>query len=134
MKPLHIALLIIASLGVAAVVSLYGNTTQIVSFNGADSLAKENPNKEYHIYCKLNKAKPVQYDPQIDPNLLIFSAIDSLGTERMVKYLKPKPQDLERAEKMLIIGKSEGQYFHAETIFSKCPSKYEDTPVNATNK
>jgi cytochrome c-type biogenesis protein CcmE len=134
MKPLHIALLIIASLGVAAVVSLYGNTTQIVSFNGADSLAKENSNKVYHIYCKLNKAKPVQYDPQIDPNLLIFSAIDSLGTERMVKYLKPKPQDLERAEKMLIIGKSEGQYFHAETIFSKCPSKYEDTPVNATNK
>lgn len=134
MKPLHIALLIIASLGVAAVVSLYGNTTQIVSFNGADSLAKENSNKVYHIYCKLNKAKPVQYDPQIDPNLLIFSAIDSLGTERMVKYLKPKPQDLERAEKMLIIGKSEGQYFHAETIFSKCPSKYEDTPINATNK
>jgi len=129
MKPLHIALLVLASIGVAAVVSLYGNTTQIVSFNAADSLAKENPNKEYHVYCKLNKAKEIQYDPQKDPNLLIFSAVDSLGTEKMVKYLKPKPQDLERSEKILIIGKSEGQYFHAETIFSKCPSKYEDTPI-----
>lgn len=129
MKPLHIALLILASLGVAAVVSLYGNTTQIVSFKGADSLAVENPNKEYHVYCKLNKAKEIQYDPQKDPNLLIFSAVDSLGTEKLVKYLKPKPQDLERSEKILIIGKSEGQYFHAETIFSKCPSKYEDTPI-----
>jgi hypothetical protein len=57
MKPLHIALLILASIGVAAVVSVYGNTTQIVSFNAADSLAKEEPNKEYHVYCKLNKAK-----------------------------------------------------------------------------
>lgn len=129
MKPLHIALLVIASIGVAAVVSLYGNTTQIVSFNGADSLAKDNPNMEYHVYCKLNKAKEIQYDPQKDPNLLIFSAVDSLGTEKMVKYLKPKPQDFERSEKILIIGKSQGQYFHAETIFSKCPSKYEDTPI-----
>jgi cytochrome c-type biogenesis protein CcmE len=129
MKPLHIALLILASIGVAAVVSVYGNTTQIVSFNAADSLAKEEPNKEYHVYCKLNKAKEIQYDPQKDPNLLIFSAIDSLGTEKMVKYLKPKPQDLERSEKILIIGSSEGAYFHAKTIFSKCPSKYEDTPV-----
>lgn len=134
MKPLHIALLLIASIAVAAVVSLYGSTSTIVSFAEADALAKDNPDQEYHVYCSINKQKPMEYDPQKDPNFLQFQAIDSLGFEKTVIYHKPKPQNLEHAEKILINGKSKGTYFEAETIFSKCPSKYEDAPMKKQSK
>ena len=43
---------------------------------------------------------------------------------------KPKPQDMERSQKLVLIGFQEGDYFRANSILSKCPSKYEDAPVN----
>lgn len=129
MKPLHIALIIIASLGVAAVVSLYGNTTRYVSFAESLELKNENYTKVVHVVCTLDKSKPINYQPQIDPNHLEFWAKDSLGNEAKVLFLQPKPQDLERTEKIVLTGRHKGDYFHAEAILSKCPSKYEDAPV-----
>jgi cytochrome c-type biogenesis protein CcmE len=130
MKPLHIILIILSGLGVATVVSLNANTSEYVTFRDAD----QNTEKLYHIACKLNKSKPLTYQPEIDPNKFTFFATDSLGNEKMVIYLKSKPQDIERVEKMVIIGKSKGSYFLAETILSKCPSKYEDSPVKLIQK
>lgn len=129
MKPLHIALLIIAGLGVAAVVSLYGNTTKYVSFPQADELARENPGRDYHVVASLDKTKPIEYNPEKDANLLVFYANDSLGNGKKVIYNHPKPQDMERSEKIMLIGHSEGEFFRATEISMKCPSKYEDAPV-----
>jgi cytochrome c-type biogenesis protein CcmE len=78
MKPLHIFLILIAGIAIAAVVGMWDNTSRYVSFQEADELAKENPSKNYHIVCKLSKSKPIQYDPQKDPNHLIFYAIARL--------------------------------------------------------
>lgn len=130
MKPLHIILLLMAAIGIGAVISLYGNTTQYIAFKDAETLAKENPGKEYHVACKLNKQKPILYNPQKDPNYLEFWAIDSLGKEMKVVFGKPKPQDMERSQKLVLIGFQEKDYFRANSILSKCPSKYEDEPVN----
>jgi len=105
MKPLHIALILIAGLGVATVVSLYGNTTKYVSFAEAKSLKEEGYSKNVHVVCTLNKSKPIVYDAQKDANHLEFYAQDSLGNESMVVYLKPKPQDLERTERIVLNGK-----------------------------
>ena len=130
MRPLHIILLIMAAIGIGAVISLYGNTTQYIAFKDALSLSKENPGKEYHVVCKLNKQKPIVYNPQKDPNYLEFWGIDSLGTEMKIIYGKPKPQDMERSQKLVLIGFQEGDYFRANNILSKCPSKYSEEPVN----
>ncbi len=129
MKPLHIALILIAGLGVAAVVSLYGNTTKYVSFAEARELSKNDYGKDVHVVCRLNKSKSINYQPEVDPNHLEFYAEDSLGNESRIIFLQPKPQDLERTEKIVLTGRYKGDYFHAETILSKCPSKYEDAPV-----
>ena len=129
MKPLHIALIIIAGLGVAAVVSLYGNTTKYVSFSEAIELSQNNYSKQVHVVCQLNKSKPINYQPEVDPNHLEFWAQDSLGNESRIIFLQQKPQDLERTEKIVLTGRHKGDYFHAEAILSKCPSKYEDAPV-----
>ncbi|MBL7812452.1 MAG: cytochrome c maturation protein CcmE [Bacteroidetes bacterium] len=129
MKPWHIALILLAAAGVATVVSLYGNTTSYVSFPDADAMAKENPGKDFHVVCTLDKNKPVEYNAQKDPNHLEFYAIDSLGNGKKVVYNQPKPQDMERSEKIVLVGHSQGTYFQATQIISKCPSKYEDAPV-----
>lgn len=134
MKPLHIALILIAGLAVAAVVSLYGNTTKYVSFSEALDLANTHFNKEVHVVCRLDKSKPIHYNPEVDPNHLEFYAKDSLGGEAKVLFLQPKPQDLERTERIVLTGKHKGTYFHAEAILSKCPSKYEDAPVKVTQR
>ena len=131
MKPLHIALILIAGLGVAAVVSLYGNTTKYVSFAEARELSQNEYGKDVHVVCRLNKSKSINYQPEVDPNHLEFYAEDSLGNESRIIFLQPKPQDLERTEKIVLTGRYKGDYFHAETILSKCPSKYEDAPVKA---
>lgn len=132
MKPLHIALIILAGIGVAAVVSLYGNTSRQISFKDADQLAKENPGKNYQVRCKLNKNRPMEYDPKQDANRLVFYAMDSLGNERKVVYHQPKPTDMERSEMITITGHSQGDHFEATEIAMKCPSKYEDAPVKAS--
>lgn len=129
MKPLQIALLVIAAIGIAAVVSMYGNTTKYVSFPQADELAKENPGKDYHVVASLDKTKPIEYNAEKDANRLVFYANDSLGNGKKVIYNHPKPQDMERSEKIMLVGHSEGSYFQATEISMKCPSKYEDAPV-----
>lgn len=130
MKPLHIILVIIAGIGVAAVVSLYGNTTKNVTFKDAIELAKENPGKDYVVRCKLNKNKAMEYDAQKDANKLIFYASDSLGYEVKVMYNQPKPTDMERSDMITLTGHMEGNMFKASEIAMKCPSKYEDAPVS----
>lgn len=129
MKPIQIALLVLAALGVAAVVSLYGNTTKYVTFPEADALAKENPGRDYHVVASLDKTKAIEYNPRNDANYLVFYANDSLGNGKKVVYNQPKPQDMERSEKIMLIGHSEGDHFQATEISMKCPSKYEDAPV-----
>ncbi|MGC6414423.1 MAG: cytochrome c maturation protein CcmE [Bacteroidia bacterium] len=131
MKPLTIILILLAGIGIATVVSMYGNTTQYVSFVEAQELSKDNPEKNYHVVCTLDKSFPVEYNPEQDANRLEFHAIDTLGTPFKVLFLQPKPQDLEVVEKVVLNGRVTGDVFLAESILSKCPSKYEDVPVAA---
>ncbi len=52
--------------------------------------------------------------------------IDSLSTQYRVIHNQPKPQDMEKSEKVVVVGKMnlEGNYFEADKILLKCPSKY----------
>ena len=66
------------------------------------------------------------YDPKKDANLFTFYMIDSEGVEKKVVLYKNKPQDFERSEQIVLIGKCQGDEFHANDILMKCPSKYND--------
>lgn len=130
MKPIHIVLIIVAAIGVAIVVSFMGNTTKYVGFKEARTLAAEYPDKDFHVVCKLDKAKPLEYDPQKNADKLVFYAIDTLGAPAKVIYNNTKPADMERAEaRLVLIGKFKGETFNCTEILSKCPSKYNDNPV-----
>ncbi len=129
MKPLHIFLLIIAAIGIGSVISMYGSTTQYVSFQEAIEIQNDNPGKKVHIFCKLDKAKPIEYDPQHNAEKLVFYAVDSLEMERKVVFNGTMPPQFKQIEKLVLEGHmTSDSVFFAEKVLTKCPSKYEESP------
>lgn len=122
MKKIHIVGIIVIAVAIGVIITSLKNTTSYADFNEA----VENPDKEYHVVGKLNKEKPMIYDPKINPDEFTFTLIDNKGVEKTVILHKNKPQDFERSEQIVIIGKMKGDQFHANEILMKCPSKYND--------
>jgi len=122
MKKIHIIGIILIAVAIGAIMTAVGDASTYVDFASAD----KNPGKEFHVIGTLNREKEMIYDPQRDPNEFIFYAVDTLGTEKKVILHKSKPQDFEKSEKIVMIGKSSGKEFHAKEVLMKCPSKYND--------
>ena len=57
---------------------------------------------------------------------------DSEGAERRVLLNSAPPQDFEKSEQIVVIGKMKGDDFHASGILMKCPSKYTDEKVKTS--
>ena len=122
MKKIHIVGIVIIAVAIGAIFTTLNNTSTYASFTEA---ANE-PDSEFHVVGKLNKEKETVYDPKVDANLFTFYMIDNKGTESKVILHKNKPQDFERSEQIVLIGKMQGQEFQASDILMKCPSKYND--------
>ena len=88
--------------------------------------AAANPDTEYHVVGKLNKTIPVQYDPKINADECSFMLVDNKGIEKQVILHKSVPQDIQKSEQIVLIGKMNGETFEANEILMKCPSKYND--------
>jgi cytochrome c-type biogenesis protein CcmE len=125
MKPVQIVILVFISVAIAIGISFYGDTSKYVCFQEADEIAKSRPNLKLHVVTTLSKDKPSVYNPQVDPNYFEFYASDTTGLERRVVYRNAMPQDLDKTDKVVLIGYSRGDYFEAKDILKKCPSKYE---------
>ena len=129
MKKTHIIAIVIIAIAVAALIATLGNTSTYADF----SEAMKNPEAEYHVVGKLNKEKPTEYNPVINADEFVFYMLDNNGLEKKVVLHKTKPQDFERSEQIVIIGKMKGDEFHANEILMKCPSKYNDGKQVASN-
>lgn len=125
MKPIYIVIIVVVSVALAIGISFYGDTSKYVCFAEADEIAKTRPSLQLHVVTTLNKNRPEVYNPRQDPNYYEFYAIDTTGAERKVIYHNSKPQDIERTDKVVLIGFSKEGYFEAKDILRKCPSKYE---------
>ncbi len=129
MKKIHIIGIVIIAIAIGAIFTTLNNTSTYASFTEA---AKE-PGSEFHVVGKLNKGKETVYDPKVDANIFTFYMVDNKGSECKVVLHKNKPQDFERSEQIVIIGKMQGQDFQASDILMKCPSKYNDGKPTANN-
>lgn len=130
MKKTHIVGIIIIAIAIGAILTTLSNTSTYASFREAS----ENQGSEYHVVGKLDKTKELTYDPQVDANLFTFYMLDNEGVENKVVLHKSKPQDFERSEQIVLIGKMQGGEFHANDILMKCPSKYNDGKPQETTK
>jgi cytochrome c-type biogenesis protein CcmE len=129
MKKLHVIGIVIIAIAIGVIFISLKNTSTYADFSEAIA----NPEKEYHVVGKWDKTKPIVYEPKVHPDQFMFSMIDNKGISKLVVLHKSavffndgKPQDFEKSEQIVLIGKMEGNDFHANDILMKCPSKYND--------
>ncbi|HQV01522.1 MAG: cytochrome c maturation protein CcmE [Bacteroidia bacterium] len=120
MKRSYIIALIVIALSVGAIMLSIADSSTYATFE----TAAENPARTYHVIGKVNFDKPFEYNPQQDANLFCFYMTDSIGAEKKVVYHNAKPQDFEKSEQIVVVGKMQGVDFTAEQVLMKCPSKY----------
>lgn len=122
MKKTHIIGIIIIAIGLAAVVSSISSSSTYAPFSKA--IAHEG--KTYHVVGQLNREKEFIYNPEQNANLFGFYLVDTEGKEMKVLYNDTKPQDFEKSEQIVVIGKVVGSEFHVAKggLLMKCPSKY----------
>jgi cytochrome c-type biogenesis protein CcmE len=125
MKKLHIVILIAVAAAIAGLLTL---TNDLTTYDTILS-AKKKEGKFVHLIAKLDKSKPIEYDPVKDPNYLSFYAMDSLGTATRVVYRNSKPTELEHSDRIVLKGQMNGDVFECREILLKCPSKYKDDPT-----
>ena len=129
MKKIHIIAIIIIAVALGVIVSTISNSSTYAPFSEAVS----NPDATFHVVGKVNKQKPFEYHPEINANLFGFYLVDNDGTEKKVVYNGVKPQDFERSEQIVVIGKISGHDFHCKQILMKCPSKYNGSEADRNN-
>ena len=130
MKKIHIIILILIAVSIAVLVSFMGSLTTFETI----ASARQKAGKTVTIIAHIDKTEPIEYDPAKDPNYLCFHISDTLGNKAKVVYHFEKPYDLEKAERITLKGKMEGDVFEItrkDGILLKCPSKYKDDPNNA---
>lgn len=121
MKRTHIIALVVIAVAMAALVSSLGSSATYADLDEAFA----HPGREYHVVGVLDKSKPIVYEPTRDASLTEFTMVDLKGRTCTVKLAKAKPQDLERSERLVLIGKTTGSgTFEAKDMLMKCPSKY----------
>jgi len=122
MKKLHILAIIVIAVAIGVIFVSLKNTSTYADFTEAIN----QPDKEFHVVGKLDKSQPQIYDPRLNPDEFLFTMIDNKGVSKQVVLHKSKPQDFEKSEQIVLIGKMDGSNFHANDILMKCPSKYND--------
>jgi len=135
MKTTHIFLFAFIAVCIAIIVSTTGSAGEYVDFGRANQAAKGGDETKYHVIGELTKDGQghilgQHYQPEVDPNLFQFTLKDQKGLVQQVVYYNPKPQDFDRSEKVVVIGKSESGVFVADKILMKCPSKYQNQEFN----
>jgi len=116
--------LITIAICVGFLVSLNADTNSYSTFTEA---AKDP--KEFHVMGYWEKEKGTYYDANKDANHFAFYMKDQKGSVNKVVYNGTKPQDFERSEKLVLIGKMKDDTFYASKILMKCPSKYNNDLV-----
>jgi cytochrome c-type biogenesis protein CcmE len=116
---------------IAIAIALIISATTESSTYGTISDAKKT-NSELHIIGHLDLKKGLYYDAAKDANYFSFYMKDTTGLECKVVYTGTEPEDFERSEKIVLVGKMDGEDFHASKILLKCPSKYTPDKLNST--
>lgn len=130
MKKIHIIAIVIIAIAFGVIMSSLSNNSTYASFKEADG----HPTKTYHVVGKLDKNKPFLYDAHLNANLFTFYLIDREGTEHKVMLEKPKPDDFEQSEQIVVIGTAGGNdEFKAKDVLMKCPSKYQNGKPQASS-
>lgn len=135
MKKSSIVGLVIVAIACAVLVTTFGQASMYVTFDGAQKLRDKGDESEIHVVGALMKNQDgslvgYRYDPLIDPNRCEFVLQDDSLKIQKVILMQSKPTDFEKSQKVVAIGRYQGDAFVASKVLLKCPSKYENETIN----
>jgi cytochrome c-type biogenesis protein CcmE len=125
MKKIHIVLIILVAVVSGILVSTFTSAVDNTTFD----VAKKAPGKQFKITGTFDKARGIQHDPLVDPNLTIFYMTDANGINQCVELhdKNGKPMGLDFSESVTVEGKYDNSgKFEANYMLLKCPSKYNE--------
>jgi cytochrome c-type biogenesis protein CcmE len=129
MKKSHIIAIAIVAVAIGILISASKDVTTYANFEQA---AKSGD--KVKLVGQLVKDKPVEYNPEVDPDKMSFYLRDDKGQVRRVILHAGKPQDFERSEQIVLTGAMQGETFAASDMLLKCPSKYKDQEIYVREK
>ncbi len=115
-----IASVVIVLFVILGSVSFLENNVEYTDVSGAMK-----SHKKVQLKGQWNREKPSAFDPQTTQ--FTFYLVDDQGRECRVVLDGAAPNNFEMATSVVAKGRynSEGGYFHATEVLTKCPSKYE---------
>ena len=118
--------IIVIAVAIGIMITTFSDTSSYVTFK----TAKDNHGIEFHVVGTVNTEEPQEYNPEKDPNFFSFYMLDSMANQMKVIYHDAKPTDIEKSERVVVIGKAlNDDEFLAQKILQKCPSKYNEEEV-----
>ncbi|HLP93009.1 MAG TPA: cytochrome c maturation protein CcmE [Saprospiraceae bacterium] len=129
MKKSHLLAIIVVAVAIGILISASKDVTTYANFAQASKTEDK-----VKLIGQLVKERPVEYDPEKDPNFLAFYLKDEAGEVRRVELKAAKPQDFERSESIVLTGQMSGEVFAASDMLLKCPSKYKDQEIYVREK
>lgn len=88
------------------------------TFEGAGEMSSA------HIPGTWDSDKEAEFS--LETKRFVFYMKDEDGVSKKVVYPKPKPNNFEQADQLVVIGEMRGDTFYANEMLMKCPSKYND--------
>lgn len=106
--------------------------TSLVMFNFSQSInsyvdfeqAAEMTGDRIHVVGTWDDSHPASFSTET--MTFTFHMKDESGNTRRVTYPRPKPNNFEQADQIVVIGEMRGDTFVSNDMLVKCPSKYND--------
>lgn len=135
MKKGHILGLGIIAIAIVIIMTSIGDASSYEDFSTALEMKQGGEDKAIHVVGQLKKdtsGDVVGINVREDKVSFTFVLVDNNGTEQEVFYNEPVPADFSRSESVVVIGSYRTEeIFVADKILMKCPSKYQETDVQA---
>lgn len=134
MKKTHIIAIVVIAAAIAIIISTAGDASTYVNFDQAYQMASAGNKSDIHVVGELKKDEQghiIGLEKGADNLSFSFVLLDDNKREQKVYYNEPMPPDFTRSEKVVVIGSYHGEQFVADKILLKCPSKYQETKLNA---
>jgi cytochrome c-type biogenesis protein CcmE len=133
MKISHIVIIVVIAAAIGILLSTAGDASTYVGFGEAYEMATAGNKKDIHVVGQLTKdasGNIIGIQEGADKVSFAFVLVDENGKKQKVEYDEPMPQDFTKSEKVVVIGRYQGDVFKASKILLKCPSKYQEQKVS----
>jgi cytochrome c-type biogenesis protein CcmE len=127
MKKSHLIGIVMIAIAFGIIISTVSNTGTYATFAEAEA----HPGKVFHVVGQLAPGRPMIYNPEWKADLFVFYMVDNQGKECKVMLNKARPQDFEKSEQVVVIGKMKEGVFIASDVLMKCPSKYNGSQMQS---